>query len=61
MSYSSLGEQFEAERALAMLGALLPSFHESYWLGLHIPQVGIGQLALLTDLVMARGPWPTEI
>ena len=38
-TYQSLGEQFEAERGLVLLGALLPGYHRAYWLGLHIPQV----------------------
>jgi hypothetical protein len=36
VSYTSAAEQLAAERALALQGALIPSFHLRYWLGLTV-------------------------
>jgi hypothetical protein len=59
-TYHSLGEQFEAERGLVLLGALLPGFHRSYWLGLSIPQVRARALRLQAQVALSAPPsWAT--
>ncbi len=42
VSYTSIGEHLEAERGFAVMGATHYGWRRTYWIGLHIPQVGWG-------------------
>jgi hypothetical protein len=39
VSYQTIEEQFDAEAYFMRIGALMPAFHQAYWLGAFIPEV----------------------